>query len=248
MKNKLFIISILFIICYPLKSQVDNDSVTIQGYVNDYDNNPLDSVSIFWQNTKFEVIKETLTDKNGYYKTKIKKGRYYSMGAINMSEYPNAGSILPEKDQRLEFWAWNFIADKDTIFNMKYHRMEVYGINVFHVQGGGQGYTIFCRPMSLTKAFTYQKNKTPHMNLSPPPNKIDIKITINDEEVPLQYKQEIIEYFDRQETSGAYLISVGLPTKKNPLLYDIFRIQITDLENGDKGEGVYFLEKKEYIN
>ena len=72
-------------------------------------------------------------------------------------------------------------------------------------------------------------------------------ITINDEEVPLRMKQEVVEYFDENESGNAYLLFVDLPKKKNNWSYYIFRIQMTDLENGDKGEAVYFLEKKDYI-
>ena len=54
------------------------------------------------------------------------------MGAINMSTYPHTVKPgLAEKDQRLEFWAWNFIADRDTTLNIRYHRMEVYGLRIF---------------------------------------------------------------------------------------------------------------------
>lgn len=58
------------------------------------------------------------------------------MGAINMSTYPHTVKPgLAKKDQRLEFWAWNFIADRDTTLNIRYHRMEVYGLRIFHIPG-----------------------------------------------------------------------------------------------------------------
>ena len=53
------------------------------------------------------------------------------MGALNMDEYIIANSTLPEKDQRLEFWGWDFIADRDTTLNIQYHRMEAYGLRAF---------------------------------------------------------------------------------------------------------------------
>jgi len=223
------------------------DTVTITGRVTDYNDIPLDSVSVFFQNTRFSVVHEALTDEKGYYTAKVKKGQYYAMGAINMSEYPNAGSVLPEDDLRLEFWGWNFVADRDTTFNMQYHRLEVYGINPFRIQGATPGYTIYCRPMSLTRTIAYMKNKTSHIALAPDPDKLEVKITINGEEVPLRKKQKIEEYFSEEEFGDAYLLFVDLLKLKNDWPYYIFRIQMTDLENGDKGEGVYFLEKKDYI-
>lgn len=87
----------------PLAAQTEADSVTICCRVTDYNGIPLDSVSVGWQSTTFATITEVLTDKDGYYKARIKKGKYYAMGALNMSQYIVTGSKLPEKDQRLEF-------------------------------------------------------------------------------------------------------------------------------------------------
>ena len=128
----------------PLAGQTAEDSVTIRGRVTDYLGNPLDSVSVFWQRPDFSVVTEVLTGADGYYKARIPKGRYYAMGALNMSGYIVTGSRLPEKDLRLEFWAWNFIADRDTTFDMRYHRMEAYGINVFRVQGAHPAILFTC--------------------------------------------------------------------------------------------------------
>jgi hypothetical protein len=189
---------------------------------------------------------EVYTDKNGFYSARIRKGRYYSMAALDMSEYVHAGSILPEEEQRLEFWAWNFIADRDTTFNLSYHRMEAYGINVFRIQGAPPAYTIFVRPMSLTRWQAWMKNKTPKALLAPSPENAKVVVTVNGEEVAINMIQEVKEYFAESEYGNAYLISVDLPKEKNPLPYDIFKIYIEDKENGDKGEGVYFLEKHTY--
>ena len=34
---------------------------------------------------------------------------------------------------------------------------------------------------------------------------------------------------------------------KNILPYRIFKVELTDLENGDRGEGLYYMEKENYI-
>lgn len=236
----------IFTILSALSAQSKSDFVTIKGYVTDYENHPLDSVSIFFQDPLFETVHEAITDANGYYEASIKKGRYPSMGALNMNGYFHNDSKLSEEDQRLEFWGWNFIADRDTVFNMKYHRMEAYAINAFTIQGGAPGYMIYCRPMSLTRFFDSKKN--PDIKyISPHSEALSVRITINDEEVKLLDKQEVLEYFDEGEDSLAYLFFASLPSKKTNLPYDIIRVELNDLENGDKGEGVYFYEKKQYV-
>lgn len=156
---KLILLFILFFL-YSAGYAQQRDSVTIRGQVTDYNGQPIDSCSIFWQSPSFDDIKQAITDKNGYYTTRIPKGKYQSMGAINMSTYPHTVKPgLAEKDQRLEFWAWNFIADRDTTLNIRYHRMEVYGLRIFHIPGGMPTYQIYVRPMSLTRTLQWQKEE-----------------------------------------------------------------------------------------
>ena len=68
-----------------------------------------------------------------------------------------------------------------------------------------------------------------------------IRDRINGEEVPVLMKQEIKEYFDATEDGNAYLLTVDMPRhQKNILPYRIFKVELTDLENGDRGEGLYY--------
>lgn len=247
MKNFTALLLIL-LASLPAAAQTETDSVTIRGTVTDYSGMPLDSVSIFWQSPSFEVITEALTDVQGRYEARVKKGKYYAMGAINMKEYPIAGSTLPVKDQRLEFWGWNFIADRDTTFNMQYHRMEAYGVNAFNVRGGTPGYTVYVRPMSLTRYQQWTKNKTPEALLAPSPAQAEVTVTINGTEMPVRMIQEVKEYFEPGQSGNAYLLFVDPVKTDNGLPYDVFRIRITDKENGDKGEAVYYKEKEQFVN
>ncbi len=248
MKTKVLFSSFLFALVIISNAQNIDGYVTIKGYVTDYQNNPLDSVSVCWMDEYFsKEIVSTITDKNGYYEAHLKKGRYYSISALNMSQYIVSGSKLPEQDLRLEFWGWNFIADRDTTFNMQYHRLEVYGLNVFKIQGGTPAYTIYCRPMSLTRALFYGLPSTGKVRLAPSPEYLKVKITIDNEEVNILSKREVEEYWSDTESTNAYILTTDLPKKNNNLPYLVFRVQITDLENGDMGEATYFLEKKDYM-
>lgn len=56
------------------------------------------------------------------------------------------------------------------------------------------------------------------------------------------------KYFDATEYGNAYLLTVDMPKhQKNILPYRIFKVELTDLENGDRGEGLYYMEKENYI-
>ena len=230
-------------------AQNDKDSVTISGQITDYNQQPIDSCSVFWQNCKFQSIAEAITDKDGFYSIRIPKGKYQSMAAIRMNTYPNSSSLnVTPNEQRLEFWGWDFIAEKDTVYDYQYHRMEVYGIRVFQIPGAAQTYQIYFRPMSLTRIQDWIRNGQPgEGNWAPHSDSLQAIVRINGDETPILMQQEIKEYFAPGKWSNAYLLTVEIPQKKSTNPYDLFKIELTDLENGDRGEGVYYMEKESYV-
>lgn len=235
---------ILTVVVFTACSQAQPEMVTISGRVTDFDGNPIDSVTVGWQNPAFSGQYYATTDADGRYCARIPKGRYAYAGGLNMAEYVIAGSTLPEADQRLEFWAWNFIADRDTTFDMRYHRLEVYGVNAFQIQGAAAGYTVYFRPMSLTRFQRWVHDGKPvgDNGLAPLVDSARIEVSIDGEPVNIRMAQQVKEYFDDANWSGAYLLFVDRPKKNDPV--KTFRIVMEDLGNGDKGEAVYTLEEK----
>ena len=60
--------------------------------------------------------------------------------------------------------------------------------------------------------------------------------------------REIKEYINANEYANAYLLTVDLPKHpKTGLPYRVFKVELEDLENGDRGEGLYYMEKETYI-
>lgn len=240
-----FIFILLFF--YSISYAQQQDSVVIRGRVTDYNKQPIDSVSICWQRPDFSIATKTLTNKDGYYTARIQKGKYQSVVAIYWPSYPRfASSNLSKADQRLEFWAWDVIADRDTIFNFQYNRMEAYGLHAFRIPGAKPTYQIYVRPMSLTRAQNLADKKSPIQQLAPHANKLKVVVWIDNEEVPVLMKQEIKEYADTNQCFNAYLLTVNMPRKETKNTYRIFKVELTDLENGDRGEGLYYMEKEKY--
>lgn len=127
------------------------ETVTISGQVTDFEGRPIDRCNVLLYYSDFSTAYETMTDKDGkYVMQSVKKGKYMTLYALRLEEYPR-GSVLPKESQRLEFWAWNVIADRDLIINPRYHRLELYGTNAFKIFGGYDGLMIYFRPMSLGK-------------------------------------------------------------------------------------------------
>lgn len=60
-------------------------------------------------------------------------------------------------------------------------------------------------------------------------------------------KQEIKEYFSANEWGNAYLLTTDRPKRSTALPYHIFKVELEDLDNGDRGEGLYYMEKEKYV-
>jgi hypothetical protein len=238
----------LFETCY------SQNTITISGRVTDFDGNAIDSSIVEVLHSDFSIAYETYTDKNGYYSIgNVKKGRYMAIYAIRPKEYPRQDAV-PDNEKRLEFWAWNVIADTDLIINPRYHRLELFGTNVFKIEGGYHGMMIYVRPMSLGKHLTYSKevvlNKLKaekEANISVAPEHFKVKVFMDERELHINSIQPIEEYegSDNLPMTG-YIIQVDLPKTKPEKQYCIFRIEAENTEYHEKGENLYFYELKNY--
>lgn len=244
--TRIFVLLLLVFCAASLNAQesIDPDTIVISGIVSDFDNVPVDSAFVEIKHPDFSTAYKAYSDKNGRYEIRVRKGKYLALAAIKHSEYPLLGSVLPKDEQRLEFWCWNLIANENLAINVRYNRLEVYGVNVFHIYGASRGYTIYCRPMSLTRAFDSDKELS-HTDLCPDPDELLVAIRINGEPVKVNMKEKVREYVSQGICFG-YLIHVDLPRPDNEKPYDILQIEMQDKKTGDKGEAFYFIEKGKY--
>lgn len=226
------------------------DTAIVSGTVSDFEGNPLGNVTVAWKGPDFNDVVKTVSDESGRYEAVLPKGRYYSMIAVDFDRYPHtAAEGLPPEEMRLEFWGWNYIADKDTTLDIRYDRLEVYGLNAFRIQGAYPAFTVFFRPMSLTRMIgQMEKGDDPNIHGAPDPSAADIKVWIDGERVTVHTVRTIKEHIGGDNYADAYLMSVGLPSVATEDPYHFFRVEMTDLDNGDRGEAVYFLEKAAYVN
>ncbi|PKQ67177.1 hypothetical protein BZG01_08760 [Labilibaculum manganireducens] len=246
--TKKILFALLLICSLYLHASAQKDSITISGIVTDFEGNAKDSAFLEIKGRNFgkESMYETYTNSDGRYSLKVKKGKYLALASMKLCEYPKSNSLLSPEDMRLEFWAWNVIAEEDMELNIHYHRLEIYGVTVFKIEGASPGYTIYCRPMSLSKYFSSPKSAIDYTDLCADPDLLDVKVTINEVPVKINMKQKVKEYISDGICNG-YLLHVDAPKELSKKGYDIFRIEMTDLENGDKGEAVYFKEKNGYL-
>lgn len=251
MGKKIFL---FFLITAIVSSVFSQETITISGRVTDFDGIPKDSSIIRLLHSDFSNAYVIHTDKDGYYKLEnVEKGKYMCIYAMREKEYPREDAV-PDEDKRLEFWAWNVIADRDLTINPQYHRLELYGTNVFRVEGGYPGLMIYTRPMSLGKLLEYSKetvlNKSKaeqEADISVLPENFEVKVYADDEQLKVNSIQPVFEYVgEKNLPMGAFLISVDRPKNKPNKPYVIFRVEGYNKEYGEKGENIYFYELKNY--
>ena len=267
MKQLLFLLSLL--LAATASRAQSRDSVTISGQVTDYEGRPQDSTTLVWQYKDFRVAAQAHTDSDGRYTARIPKGKYQSMAAVDFGRYLHtAPTHVADADQRLEFWAWDFIADRDTTLDIHYHRMEAYGIRAFRIPGSVPAYQVFVQPQGLTRIRKALKehpdlltagkdlrniqqkplsDKATYVPFGPSIDQLKATVWIDGEQVGVLHKQSVQLYLFAGYYTNAYLLTVDRPKRATTLPYHVFKVELEDLDNGDRGEGLYYMEKEEYV-
>ncbi len=241
--NRFLVLIILFCafgVCNAQKS-----TITISGRVTDFEGNPIDSCCVGVLYPNFSKAYSAWSDKEGYYSIPgVKKGKYMALYALRPKEYPRELKVA-EKDMRLEYWAWNIVADNNLTINPRYHRLELYGTTIFKQNGGHPSMIIYTRPMSLGRFLSNGKEGKKEEDISVEPNEIEFKVYADDVPVTVRSVQPVEEYIGGGRVM-AYLLYVDLPQKKYEK-YCIFRIEAYDrVWGGEKGENAYFYEVPTY--
>ncbi len=231
------------------------NTVRLYGKVTDFNNNPVDSASVWLKNKingisikdkrkLFDNAYETFTDKDGNFSIEVEKGTYYCLYAIKESDYGKT---------KLEYWAWNLPLYDDLEINPKYDRLEVYGMNAFEPQTGPfETYQVFFRPMSLTKALKLPKKITSEIiDIAPKViAKEDLKVQINGVDVKILSLNRVQEYSRKKYMYGYFLQilkpkagEIAIPASEMVKGHDKISITLHAKETNEKGKGEYFIKK-----
>jgi len=235
----------------------ERDTFIISGRVTDFNGKPIDSVTVRLKDKSFKDIYETLTDKDGNYSLEVKKGIYYCLYAIKLSEY---------RVNRLEYWTWNVPVFKDLTINPQYDRMEIYGINAFEPQvTPHETYMIYFRPMSLLKTLQiasmqkvdskdFQKAKQTEkliegsdklINMSPENiSSEELTIEVNGMKTKILGINKVTEYA-RGILMYGYIVQILKPEGGDGQYseYDLISITLYSEETGEMGKGEAFVKR-----
>lgn len=257
MKHSHWILKSVFLILALLPALMSyaqqKETVIISGVVTDFNSHPVDSSVVQLMDRGFNPIYQTYTDKNGAYSLEVKKGTYAAMFAMRLKEYPRMNAV-PEPDMRLEFWGWNIIADRDLKINPRYDKLELYGTTVYAVIGSYNGVFLYFRPMSVSKSLSYSKEiyldkaKAEKIaDLSVKLEHLKVNVYADDELLKINSIQPVQEFAgEGNRPMTAYLIQLDAPKKTTDKPYIIYRVEAENREHGEKGENIYFYEKKKF--
>lgn len=250
---KLFF-SVVSIFCLPFTAYAATDFVKIQGTVTDYHGNTIDSCTVLIYNPDFSIAYETTSDAHGHYiLDSIPKGRYAAIAAMRMNEYPRQLQVAPN-NMKLEFWAWNIIAENDIILNIRYDKLELYGTTAFLEYGGRQEMLIYTRPMSVTKVLAYQNfmdkaDAEKNSIVTIEPQYMSFEVYADGKPLEI-YSVQPLTMQDKNNSAGndiCYLLQVQLPKDiySRELPYEI-RVVGHNSQYQEHGESVYYLEPPKY--
>ena len=206
--------------------------VEISGRVMDFGGNLLDDADVCLMDEDFNELYQTRTNEKGEYKLEVEPGNYFAGGAVK-----------GYKTENLEFWFWNLIVEKDMVFDIRIHGLEVYGINAFIVQGAAPALSIYFRPMSLKRALdkgidAVRKEKV--MDIAPELKKENIELKINDEPAKVLIVNKVRECAGSDQVIYAYLIQSEIPKKAAGSEHLKIWITLHDEETDERGEGCLF--------
>lgn len=204
----------------------------ISGTVRDFDGKPISGAKVELKTPSFDTAFFALSDASGHYSFKADDGLYLAATAVREQDY---------RKTALEFWAWNVPVDSDLTLDIRYQRLEIYGVNVFNVQGGPPGLFAYFRPMSLQRAGS--KDLSKDADIAPPVEQMDVAIDVNGIPAKIDTIERVEEFTGGPKMYG-YLVHFTSPPSGRST--DVIRIVGKDKGNGDMGEALYFRVKPAY--
>lgn len=192
----------------------------LEGYVKSKNHAPIANAMVEILDDNFVTIYGTQSNENGYYKFDIPAG-----------QYPFLIAVKDYAVNCLEYWCQNISLQQNMSLEVSFDTLEVYGLHVFSIKGGGNGLMVYFRPMSLVKFQQGEQDIAPE--------DIAIKVTVDGEERSVITANKVKEFAAGREMS-AYLIQIE--EKEDHTAWNQLEIQITD-KDGHYGAAAIFNDR-----
>lgn len=194
----------------------------IKGIVRNAKGELLNKTIVELKDETFKTILRTETDKNGYFEFREKNGYFQYMTVVK--DYG---------EKYLEFWGHNIDLKENHNFNITIGTNEIYGLNVFEVNGTKFPIFIYFRPMNL---FKYKNGET---DISPNIEQENINITLDGVEAKIFKLQKVNEFI---KENGQYLTSFLIQLVEEKDSWKKLEINIIDNES-EVGQAIIFNTK-----
>ena len=237
--NLLGLLLFSFLMTVASLSAFAQQTIKILGRVTDFNDKPISNCAVMLMDGHFNAIDSVVTDR---------PGKYMALTAIKWDEYVRF-SKLPEQDRRLEFWAWNIIADKDLTINPRYHRLELYGTTAF-CPTGTNALMVYTRPMSATEAMKYDEklyrdNNNGVLDYSVKLEDFKVQAFIDDKEVKIRHIENMTEQYGNQKM-GAFLLMLDYNVLHDDRTVHEIRITAENIKYNEKGENIFFFQNSDF--
>ena len=189
----------------------------ISGYVTDKLGNPIPDAQVELKNESFESVYITRSDINGFYSINASDDRFPFITAV--SEYA---------EKYLEFWGHNIDLTRELNLNIKFDKIEIYGLNAFSVKGAYPALNVYFRPMSLEKFKCGDADIAPDIRT--------LRVMIDGVQTKVLNQSKVPEFIGNRNLT-AFLLQVELP--KGGYLWESLKIEITDTDE-NYGEAILF--------
>lgn len=160
----------------------------LRGHATDKNGAPVAHALIEVKGDDFVTLYCAQSGEDGSYEMDIPAGTYPFLAAV--------------KDYAvncLEYWCQNVPLQEELSLDVRFDKLEVYGLHPFFVKGGGNSLMIYFRPMSLPKFLQGARDIAPE--------EITVRATVDGRELPVIRMNPVVETAGDVEMT-AYLVQV----------------------------------------
>lgn len=124
----------------------------LTGTVCDKQGNPIAGAVVELKDEHFRTVFSAGSDEKGEYAMAAEKG-----------VYPFLTAVKDYAARNLEYWCQNLDLNQDIRLDIRFDKLELYGLHAFHIKGGENPLMVYFRPMSLDKFLAGERDIAPEI-------------------------------------------------------------------------------------
>lgn len=165
----------------------------LSGTIRDKRGMPVSGAIVELKDETFQTVFSAVSDENGRYALEAEKDVYPFLTAVKDYALNN-----------LEYWCQNLDLRQDLRLDIRFDRLELYGLHAFRIKGGVNPLMVYFRPMSLDKFLAGEKDIAPELQI--------VEAKLDGQRIPVLRINPVKELAEEDEMS-AYLIQLEAEPK-----------------------------------